>query len=409
MSKLNTALAALGAAACLWAGVACADTPGIAVQLLSPGPSVMVNGRVTFAIVPSGFYPQSYVVSDSYTGTSVSSSDVDGGGHFWWVPIASDVGVHTLTVTARDNSGNAATLTQTLTVLPAPSVSISNISPGPSVMPGNVFSFTVTTAGFTNPVFSIGDAFNGSSASQVSIDAAGRFAWTPDLTQAGPHNITINTTDAQGHGASASVTVWVGAPASLLAQVTSTSTTVLPGQPVTMILSGAGFVPSNFSLLDSNPVSTVSNNNISSTGAFSWTPGANDFGYHTITFTGVVGNYGQSATTSKTIVVLGANGQMPPAPAAAPAATAAPAASITATAAAGAGGGYVFTKFLAVGYTGAEVTALQQKLTALGIYAGPVTGYFGPLTRAAVKTFQTKNGISPVGYVGPGTRAALNK
>lgn len=38
-----------------------------------------------------------------------------------------------------------------------------------------------------------------------------------------------------------------------------------------------------------------------------------------------------------------------------------------------------------------------------------VTGYFGPLTEAAVKRFQQKYGIEPIGIVGPKTRAVLNK
>lgn len=70
---------------------------------------------------------------------------------------------------------------------------------------------------------------------------------------------------------------------------------------------------------------------------------------------------------------------------------------------------YVFTQFLAVGSQGAEVTALQKKLSALGFYSGSATGYYGTLTEDAVKKFQTAHGIDPQGYVGPGTRAELNK
>jgi peptidoglycan hydrolase-like protein with peptidoglycan-binding domain len=71
--------------------------------------------------------------------------------------------------------------------------------------------------------------------------------------------------------------------------------------------------------------------------------------------------------------------------------------------------GYTFSNFLDVGSTGDDVTALQQKLTTLGDYSGPVTGYFGQLTQAAVEQFQGANGIAQVGYVGPATRAALNQ
>jgi len=67
-----------------------------------------------------------------------------------------------------------------------------------------------------------------------------------------------------------------------------------------------------------------------------------------------------------------------------------------------------FTEFLSVGSQDAQVTALQQQLTAEGFYSGPITGYFGTLTEVAVGKFQAAHGIAAKGYVGPSTRAALN-
>lgn len=69
---------------------------------------------------------------------------------------------------------------------------------------------------------------------------------------------------------------------------------------------------------------------------------------------------------------------------------------------------YTFSTFLGVGSTGTAVTQLQKKLTALGIYKGPITSYYGSLTQAAVKKFQAAHTIKQAGYVGPSTRAALN-
>ena len=68
-----------------------------------------------------------------------------------------------------------------------------------------------------------------------------------------------------------------------------------------------------------------------------------------------------------------------------------------------------FTQYLYEGSTGSQVTALQQRLKALGVYSGPVTGTFGPLTKAAVKAYQLAHGLSQVGVVGPSTRALLNQ
>ncbi|MDP3799926.1 MAG: peptidoglycan-binding domain-containing protein, partial [bacterium] len=40
---------------------------------------------------------------------------------------------------------------------------------------------------------------------------------------------------------------------------------------------------------------------------------------------------------------------------------------------------------------------------------GTVSGFYGPKTTAAVKKFQTKYGLNPVGRVGPATMAKLNE
>ncbi|MEW5805640.1 MAG: peptidoglycan-binding protein [Patescibacteria group bacterium] len=56
-----------------------------------------------------------------------------------------------------------------------------------------------------------------------------------------------------------------------------------------------------------------------------------------------------------------------------------------------------------------DVAELQKRLQAEGLFDGPITGYFGPLTLSAVKAYQQKYGISPIsGYVGPITRGHLN-
>jgi hypothetical protein len=75
----------------------------------------------------------------------------------------------------------------------------------------------------------------------------------------------------------------------------------------------------------------------------------------------------------------------------------------------GASSGFQFTRTLMLGMTGEDVTQLQLRLTSEGVYNGPITGYFGPLTEAGVKAYQTKYGIDSVGIVGPKTRAKLNE
>ena len=65
---------------------------------------------------------------------------------------------------------------------------------------------------------------------------------------------------------------------------------------------------------------------------------------------------------------------------------------------------------LSLGSQGDQVKVLQAALAAEpGVYPeGLVTGYFGPLTEAAVKRFQEDNGLPRVGVVGPETRGKLN-
>ena len=75
-----------------------------------------------------------------------------------------------------------------------------------------------------------------------------------------------------------------------------------------------------------------------------------------------------------------------------------------------------FTRNLTLGSRGSEVVALQKFL--IGRNSGPrarklassrASGYFGPLTKAALAEFQAKVGIVPAsGYFGPATRAWIN-
>ncbi|MBI1974758.1 MAG: peptidoglycan-binding protein [Parcubacteria group bacterium] len=75
-----------------------------------------------------------------------------------------------------------------------------------------------------------------------------------------------------------------------------------------------------------------------------------------------------------------------------------------------AGGPFQFLRDLAFGATdNSDVKALQELLTKLGVYDGPITGNFFNLTKAAVEKFQAQYGIPAVGRVGPLTRAKLNE
>ena len=59
------------------------------------------------------------------------------------------------------------------------------------------------------------------------------------------------------------------------------------------------------------------------------------------------------------------------------------------------------------GSSGSEVREIQTKLKRWGYYSGSVDGIYGSQTLAAVKWFQSKNGLSVDGIAGPKTLAAM--
>lgn len=70
---------------------------------------------------------------------------------------------------------------------------------------------------------------------------------------------------------------------------------------------------------------------------------------------------------------------------------------------------YNFTVDFGYGTRGQDVTELQKALITAGyLHIDVPTGWFGPLTRAAVKQYQAAHSILQTGFVGPLTRGALN-
>lgn len=60
------------------------------------------------------------------------------------------------------------------------------------------------------------------------------------------------------------------------------------------------------------------------------------------------------------------------------------------------------------GQSGNQVATLQTALQQVGVYSGPITGFFGDLTKKAVASFQQANALEAIGEVGPKTRELLN-
>ncbi|MBI5421261.1 MAG: peptidoglycan-binding protein [Parcubacteria group bacterium] len=68
---------------------------------------------------------------------------------------------------------------------------------------------------------------------------------------------------------------------------------------------------------------------------------------------------------------------------------------------------YSYTRNLTVGSRGADVTALQDTLISGGYLKVSATGYFGALTKVAVKAWQAAAGLPSTGYFGPMSRAKV--
>jgi peptidoglycan hydrolase-like protein with peptidoglycan-binding domain len=62
-----------------------------------------------------------------------------------------------------------------------------------------------------------------------------------------------------------------------------------------------------------------------------------------------------------------------------------------------------------VGDSGEQVVQVQRRLQELGYFKFNATGYYGSLTKEAVKKFQQNNGLVADGVIGPNTEQALNQ
>ena len=66
------------------------------------------------------------------------------------------------------------------------------------------------------------------------------------------------------------------------------------------------------------------------------------------------------------------------------------------------------TTYIRENSSGATVSKVQTELKALGYYYGQITGNAGPKTVAAIKSFQSKNGLTADGIAGPQTIAKID-
>lgn len=383
---------------------ASADT-SVSIQSLSPGATVLSGQAVTFSVAPVGFTNPTYAISDSFSGTSITSATMDPYGNFTWTPTNTDGGTHNITITVSDSAGDpSANITETINVQAPTSLNITNIQPDTSVAASSTLTFSISETGLINPSYTLVDSFSGTTLTNSNV-ASSSFTWVPAASDVGTHTITIYATDANGHSANTSIAIVVTSPPTPVVVPTPVVTPIpVVTTPTPVTPSAPAYVFNNYLSpgLTSPDVTALQNILIQD-------------GYLLVPATGYYGDLTTAAVEQfQTAHNLDSIGVVGPATRAAlnsldGASTSSTSAAATTSSSSTVGDGFVFNDFLDVGSTGNDVTELQNKLTALGDYSGPITGYFGSLTQAAVEVFQGANNIEQVGYVGPATRAALNQ
>ena len=135
--------------------------PSVRIGSLNPGVVVPAKTTATFSVSTADLTSPSFSITDAFTGTStLTTGSISTSGAFSWTPAASDIGTHTITVTASDASGNAASTTQMLIVTapsltPAPSSATPvTASPVPSTPPAATTTAMATAAKSGGYVFS---------------------------------------------------------------------------------------------------------------------------------------------------------------------------------------------------------------------------------------------------------------
>ncbi len=369
------------------------------IGALSPSATVGPGVQVTFSLILSGFSSPRFTLIDSFAG-GAGTSHLDSGGNFYWTPNNDDIGTHSLTITVSDSLGASATASQTITVS-RPGVSISTPTPSGPVRFGTPVSFTASSVGFLSPVYSIEDPFFNSSISSFSMSSAGSFYWTPLLKDVGVHKLVVSARDQQGHYASTTQVITVeGLPS---VSVLDAPQNIAANSKLQFNATAVGFVSPTIAVTDLFYTNRATSTLKLEGGKLTWTPLYNDIGVHTFVVS-VTDSAGRQASTQVSVTVG------PPSSTSGSTITGTVTTSVPASAApTKTTPSYVFKSFLTVGSSGAEVTALQNKLIGLGLLSGSATGYFGQLTKKAVQAFQKSKGLEQVGFTGPGTRAALNK
>lgn len=332
------------------------------------------------------------------------------------------VGTTTVTCSATDAGGNTGTATSTVVVnpfVPANNLPVANNLT--VVTNKNVATTSIVSATDADPLDTLTYSISTTTTNGILVGTLPNFTYTPNANFVGTDSFTFTAND--GKGTSTPATVSITVQDVIVPPVNNVPVLDPILNPTITIGSSIAFSAHatdadatdtlTYSLVNAPAGATIDG----ATGAFSWTPSTTGTFTFTVSVTdGNGGTANQDVTATVNAVVVppasggGGGGSSSPASRSGvrnPGATTTPA---TAGLVLGASTSnkFIFTLTLSIGSRENEVTELQKRLTSEGAYSGPVTGYFGPLTKAGVETYQTKNNIPAVGIVGPKTREKLN-
>ncbi len=329
-----------------------ASGSGLSFSNSSPGITVGQNGTVTISGGSGSYYVSSN--GNNAVGTSISGSTL--------TLNASSPGTSSIIVCS--NNGMCGTLNVTASAANTNSVVVNpgavSLTPGQSgsvVLSGGSAPYTVSAISGNSAYTSLNGtnltvtSYNGTSGTTTFNVCTSTGACTP---------LTVNIGQSQNATASA------GSPIGLSIPLTV-------GQTMKLMLSGGSgsyYLPTTYS---SPVMASVSGNTVTVLGAAE--------GSNTLSVCST-----STACVPVTFLVSGSANTLT-----------------------GTGGKFYFQNTLAAGVNGNDVTELQTRLQGEGYYSGPITGYFGPLTLAAVKAYQSAKGLPSTGYVGTMTMASFNK
>jgi hypothetical protein len=86
------------------------------ITISNQNQTAILGNSVSFSVTPSGFTNPSYVLSDPFSGTTITNSNINSSGYFTWTPQSRDVGTHSIVVYASDSYGHSATATVQISV-----------------------------------------------------------------------------------------------------------------------------------------------------------------------------------------------------------------------------------------------------------------------------------------------------